>query len=82
GAEDKKGSADHPKASRLPRDVPGGHLLVEDAFSGSEDESDLGSVKRPLQLVLTPRDLCLGFVALASWAVKTSDLHSPDAWKI
>ncbi|XP_070615346.1 PGC-1 and ERR-induced regulator in muscle protein 1 [Erythrolamprus reginae] len=38
--------------------------------------------ERPLQLVLTPRDLCLGFVALASWAVKTSDLHSPDAWKI
>uniref|UniRef100_A0A8C5S2Y2 Secreted protein n=1 Tax=Laticauda laticaudata TaxID=8630 RepID=A0A8C5S2Y2_LATLA len=26
--------------------------------------------------------MCLGFVALASWAVKTSDLHSPDAWKI
>ncbi|KAG8142337.1 hypothetical protein E2320_006270 [Naja naja] len=44
-AEDKKGSADHPKASRLPRDVPGGHLLAEDAFSGSEDESDLGSVR-------------------------------------
>ncbi|KAG8142338.1 hypothetical protein E2320_006269, partial [Naja naja] len=38
--------------------------------------------RQPLQLVLTPRDLCLGFVALASWAVKTSDLHSPDAWKI
>uniref|UniRef100_A0A670YR38 Uncharacterized protein n=1 Tax=Pseudonaja textilis TaxID=8673 RepID=A0A670YR38_PSETE len=26
--------------------------------------------------------MCLGFVALASWAVKTSNLHSPDAWKI
>ncbi|XP_032088004.1 PGC-1 and ERR-induced regulator in muscle protein 1 [Thamnophis elegans] len=38
--------------------------------------------ERPLQLVLAPRDLCLGFVALASWAVKTSDLHAPDAWKI
>ncbi|XP_026571489.1 PGC-1 and ERR-induced regulator in muscle protein 1 isoform X1 [Pseudonaja textilis] len=45
-AEGKKGSAAHPKASRLPCDVPGGHLLAEDAFSGSEDESDLGSVSR------------------------------------
>ncbi|XP_039223445.1 PGC-1 and ERR-induced regulator in muscle protein 1 isoform X1 [Crotalus tigris] len=38
--------------------------------------------ERPLQLVITPRDLCLGFVALASWAVKTSNLQAPDAWKI
>ncbi|XP_053136793.1 PGC-1 and ERR-induced regulator in muscle protein 1 [Hemicordylus capensis] len=38
--------------------------------------------ERPLQLVLTHRDMCLGFVALASWAVKTSDLQAPDAWKI
>ncbi|KAM6434444.1 PGC-1 and ERR-induced regulator in muscle protein 1 [Liasis olivaceus] len=38
--------------------------------------------ERPLQLVLTPRDMCLGFVAFASWAVKTSDLRAPDAWKI
>ncbi|XP_007440018.1 PGC-1 and ERR-induced regulator in muscle protein 1 [Python bivittatus] len=38
--------------------------------------------ERPLQLVLTPRDMCLGFLAFASWAVKTSDLRAPDAWKI
>lgn len=44
-AEGKKGSLAHPKASRLSvDDVPSGHLLAEDAFSGSEDESDLGSV--------------------------------------
>ncbi|XP_063173432.1 PGC-1 and ERR-induced regulator in muscle protein 1 [Candoia aspera] len=38
--------------------------------------------ERPLQLALTPRDMCLGFLAFASWAVKTSDLQAPDAWKI
>ncbi|XP_062821700.1 PGC-1 and ERR-induced regulator in muscle protein 1 [Anolis carolinensis] len=38
--------------------------------------------ERPLQPVLTHRDMCLGFVAFASWAVKTSDLQAPDAWKI
>lgn len=26
-------------------------------------------------------DMCLVFVALATWAVRTSDLHTPDAWK-
>uniref|UniRef100_A0A8D0BSP4 Uncharacterized protein n=1 Tax=Salvator merianae TaxID=96440 RepID=A0A8D0BSP4_SALMN len=26
--------------------------------------------------------MCLGFLAFASWAVKTSDLQAPDAWKI
>uniref|UniRef100_A0A7N9CQM9 PPARGC1 and ESRR induced regulator, muscle 1 n=1 Tax=Macaca fascicularis TaxID=9541 RepID=A0A7N9CQM9_MACFA len=25
--------------------------------------------------------MCLVFVALATWAVRTSDLHTPDAWK-
>uniref|UniRef100_A0A8C0JBH0 PPARGC1 and ESRR induced regulator, muscle 1 n=2 Tax=Chelonoidis abingdonii TaxID=106734 RepID=A0A8C0JBH0_CHEAB len=25
--------------------------------------------------------MCLVFVALASWAVKTSNLQAPDAWK-
>uniref|UniRef100_A0A8C3VMN9 PPARGC1 and ESRR induced regulator, muscle 1 n=1 Tax=Catagonus wagneri TaxID=51154 RepID=A0A8C3VMN9_9CETA len=25
--------------------------------------------------------MCLVFVALATWAVRTSDLHAPDAWK-
>ncbi|KAM9685384.1 PGC-1 and ERR-induced regulator in muscle protein 1 [Trichechus inunguis] len=26
-------------------------------------------------------DMCLAFVAFATWAVRTSDLHTPDAWK-
>ncbi|KAF7239384.1 PGC-1 and ERR-induced regulator in muscle protein 1 [Varanus komodoensis] len=38
--------------------------------------------ERPLQPVFTHRDMCLGFMAFASWAVKTSDLQAPDAWKI
>uniref|UniRef100_A0A8C8SMW1 Synaptoporin n=1 Tax=Pelusios castaneus TaxID=367368 RepID=A0A8C8SMW1_9SAUR len=25
--------------------------------------------------------MCLVFIAFASWAVKTSDLQAPDAWK-
>ncbi|XP_010179262.1 PREDICTED: PGC-1 and ERR-induced regulator in muscle protein 1-like [Mesitornis unicolor] len=32
-------------------------------------------------LALTHKDMCLVFCAFASWAVKTSDLHAPDAWK-
>ncbi|XP_074831658.1 PGC-1 and ERR-induced regulator in muscle protein 1 [Carettochelys insculpta] len=32
-------------------------------------------------LALTQEDLCLVFVAFASWAVKTSNLQAPDAWK-
>ncbi|CAI5782880.1 Uncharacterized protein PODLI_1B039638 [Podarcis lilfordi] len=38
--------------------------------------------ERPLQPVFTQRDMCLGFMAFASWAVKSSDLQAPDAWKI
>ncbi|XP_025906863.1 PGC-1 and ERR-induced regulator in muscle protein 1 [Nothoprocta perdicaria] len=32
-------------------------------------------------LVLTHKDMCLVFCAFASWAVRTSDLQAPDAWK-
>ncbi|XP_071622841.1 PGC-1 and ERR-induced regulator in muscle protein 1 [Heliangelus exortis] len=38
-----------------------------------------GSPEAPL--VLTHKDMCLVFCAFASWAVKTSDLQAPDAWK-
>ncbi|NXO89176.1 PERM1 protein, partial [Certhia brachydactyla] len=31
--------------------------------------------------VLSHKDMCLVFCAFASWAVKTSDLQAPDAWK-
>ncbi|XP_058017043.1 PGC-1 and ERR-induced regulator in muscle protein 1 isoform X2 [Ahaetulla prasina] len=46
-AEGKEGPRAHPKASPLSvGEVPSGHLLAEDAFSGSEDESDVGSVSK------------------------------------
>ncbi|NXN49890.1 PERM1 protein, partial [Rynchops niger] len=32
-------------------------------------------------LAFTHKDMCLVFCAFASWAVKTSDLQAPDAWK-
>ncbi|NWR59666.1 PERM1 protein, partial [Bucorvus abyssinicus] len=38
-----------------------------------------GRPERPL--ALTHKDMCLVFCAFASWAVKTSDLQAPDAWK-
>ncbi|NXH24677.1 PERM1 protein, partial [Myiagra hebetior] len=31
--------------------------------------------------VLSHKDMCLVFCAFASWAVRTSDLQAPDAWK-
>ncbi|NWV29600.1 PERM1 protein, partial [Origma solitaria] len=31
--------------------------------------------------LLSQKDMCLVFCAFASWAVKTSDLQAPDAWK-
>ncbi|NXB42114.1 PERM1 protein, partial [Leucopsar rothschildi] len=31
--------------------------------------------------LLSHKDMCLVFCAFASWAVKTSDLQAPDAWK-
>ncbi|XP_038233044.1 PGC-1 and ERR-induced regulator in muscle protein 1 [Dermochelys coriacea] len=50
------------------------------------EPEDLGMAparaERPhLPLALTQEDMCLVFVAFASWAVKTSDLQAPDAWK-
>ncbi|XP_053516601.1 PGC-1 and ERR-induced regulator in muscle protein 1 [Artibeus jamaicensis] len=32
-------------------------------------------------LTFSQNDMCLVFVAFATWAVRTSDLHTPDAWK-
>lgn len=36
----------HSSACRLPHAAPDGHLLAEEVWSGSEDETDLGSVHR------------------------------------
>ncbi|NXH72917.1 PERM1 protein, partial [Hydrobates tethys] len=42
----------------------------------------LAPTGRPeVPLALTHKDMCLVFCAFASWAVKTSDLQAPDAWK-
>ncbi|XP_044092191.1 PGC-1 and ERR-induced regulator in muscle protein 1 [Neovison vison] len=41
-----------------------------------------GGLRGPLpSLTLSQNDMCLVFVAFATWAVRTSDLHTPDAWK-
>lgn len=42
----------------------------------------LGELCSPLaSSPFSQNDMCLVFVAFATWAVRTSDLHTPDAWK-
>lgn len=44
--------------------------------------SFLGEPRGPLTaFTFSQNDMCLVFVAFATWAVRTSDLHTPDAWK-
>lgn len=44
--------------------------------------SFLGGSLGPLtSFTFSQNDMCLVFVAFATWAVRTSDLHTPDAWK-
>lgn len=44
--------------------------------------SFLGELRNPLtSFTFSQNDMCLVFVAFATWAVRTSDLHAPDAWK-
>lgn len=41
-----------------------------------------GELRSPLtSFTFSQNDMCLVFVAFATWAVRTSDLHAPDAWK-
>ncbi|XP_032748418.1 PGC-1 and ERR-induced regulator in muscle protein 1 [Rattus rattus] len=41
-----------------------------------------GELRSPLtSFKFSQNDMCLVFVAFATWAVRTSDLHAPDAWK-
>ncbi|XP_029802844.1 PGC-1 and ERR-induced regulator in muscle protein 1 isoform X2 [Suricata suricatta] len=41
-----------------------------------------GEPRDPLtSFTFSQNDMCLVFVAFATWAVRTSDLHTPDAWK-
>nr|KAF6394913.1 PPARGC1 and ESRR induced regulator, muscle 1 [Molossus molossus] len=44
--------------------------------------SRAGELRGPLTpFTFSQNDMCLVFVAFATWAVRTSDLHAPDAWK-
>ncbi|EDL15086.1 RIKEN cDNA 2310042D19 [Mus musculus] len=41
-----------------------------------------GELRSPLtSFTFSQNDMCLVFVAFATWAVRTSDLQAPDAWK-
>ncbi|XP_010348684.2 PGC-1 and ERR-induced regulator in muscle protein 1 [Saimiri boliviensis] len=41
-----------------------------------------GELRGPIpSFAFSQNDMCLVFVAFATWAVRTSDLHTPDAWK-
>ncbi|NWV80990.1 PERM1 protein, partial [Dasyornis broadbenti] len=56
--------------------LAGAHVWPEDtamalALRGAAEDPRL----------LSHKDMCLVFCAFASWAVKTSDLQAPDAWK-
>lgn len=43
---------------------------------------EAGELQSPLpSFTFSQNDMCLVFVAFATWAVRTSDLHAPDAWK-
>lgn len=43
---------------------------------------EAGELRNPLtSFTFSQNDMCLVFVAFATWAVRTSDLHAPDAWK-
>ncbi|CAH7450116.1 PGC-1 and ERR-induced regulator in muscle protein 1 [Phodopus roborovskii] len=43
---------------------------------------ETGELRSPLtSFTFSQNDMCLVFVAFATWAVRTSDLHAPDAWK-
>ncbi|XP_072210133.1 PGC-1 and ERR-induced regulator in muscle protein 1 [Excalfactoria chinensis] len=64
----------------------GSHLALVPLGGGPEHPPALDMALalrgRPeVPLALTHKDMCLVFCAFASWAVKTSDLQAPDAWK-
>ncbi|XP_021088183.1 PGC-1 and ERR-induced regulator in muscle protein 1 [Mesocricetus auratus] len=43
---------------------------------------EAGELRSPFtSFTFSQNDMCLVFVAFATWAVRTSDLHAPDAWK-
>ncbi|KAM5267030.1 PGC-1 and ERR-induced regulator in muscle protein 1 isoform 1-T5 [Hipposideros larvatus] len=77
------------QATELPRLAPQG---VEpgtppETSQATAQQLDLvvrqaGEPRGPLTaFTFSQNDMCLVFVAFATWAVRTSDLHTPDAWK-
>ncbi|KAG8505505.1 PGC-1 and ERR-induced regulator in muscle protein 1, partial [Galemys pyrenaicus] len=79
-------SASSPRASS-PRAGEGMTQACERPAAGAEPRAQAGPLPAGAPpaslgtLSLSQKDMCLVFVAFATWAVRTSDLHAPDAWK-
>nr|XP_019567716.1 PREDICTED: PGC-1 and ERR-induced regulator in muscle protein 1 [Rhinolophus sinicus]XP_019567717.1 PREDICTED: PGC-1 and ERR-induced regulator in muscle protein 1 [Rhinolophus sinicus]XP_019567718.1 PREDICTED: PGC-1 and ERR-induced regulator in muscle protein 1 [Rhinolophus sinicus] len=77
------------QAAELPRPAPQGveSGTPPETSQATAEQLDLvvrqaGEPRGPLTaFTFSQNDMCLVFVAFATWAVRTSDLHTPDAWK-
>ncbi|KAM9106847.1 PGC-1 and ERR-induced regulator in muscle protein 1 isoform 2-T2 [Megaptera novaeangliae] len=77
------------QATEPPRSVPGevGTGIPPGPSPASAEQltpaiRQAGEPWGPLtSFTFSQNDMCLVFVAFATWAVRTSDLHAPDAWK-
>ncbi|KAF5920292.1 PGC-1 and ERR-induced regulator in muscle protein 1 [Diceros bicornis minor] len=77
------------QATENPRSVPRGvgPGTPPEACPATAEQLSLavrqaGKPRGPLtSFTFSQNDMCLVFVAFATWAVRTSDLHTPDAWK-
>uniref|UniRef100_A0A671ELM1 PPARGC1 and ESRR induced regulator, muscle 1 n=1 Tax=Rhinolophus ferrumequinum TaxID=59479 RepID=A0A671ELM1_RHIFE len=77
------------QAAELPRPAPQGveSGTPTETSQATTEQLDLvvrqaGEPRGPLTaFTFSQNDMCLVFVAFATWAVRTSDLHTPDAWK-
>ncbi|KAM5320833.1 PGC-1 and ERR-induced regulator in muscle protein 1 [Glossophaga mutica] len=93
--EDRLGGVLGPAASLQPQAAEAPTSAPQGAEPGTPPEPSLATAEQ-LDLVLRPaekprgpltsltfsqNDMCLVFVAFATWAVRTSDMHTPDAWK-
>ncbi|KAI5252912.1 Pgc-1 And Err-Induced Regulator In Muscle Protein 1 [Manis pentadactyla] len=88
---DMRGLADflQLRATEAPRPVPRGvgPGTLSEPSPGAAQQLRLvarqaGEPQDPLAaFTFNQNDMCLMFVAFATWAVRTSDLHTPDAWK-
>lgn len=75
--------------AETPTSAPQGAEPGPPPGSSPATAEQLGLVLRPAEkpwgpltpLTFSQNDMCLVFVAFATWAVRTSDLHTPDAWK-